>query len=112
MNRITFSSYAGAVAITFAVLVWLLLPALKRGGFNARSERHRPCGGPGRERSARNRVSRWNKARVKLLFLEEDTRRLRDAVRQARIRIELNGQTMLLYLGHLPFASDVRRSPN
>ncbi|HKS36558.1 MAG TPA: PKD domain-containing protein [Verrucomicrobiae bacterium] len=100
----TFSSHAAAVRIILAILVCLSLPALNAADAPpARTAIVRAVDldvNEGQEVELAN----GTKARVKLLRLDEMRDSLRDAVRRARVEIELNGQSLVLTSAtyHLP----------
>src|SRR5712671_991424 len=96
MNKMTFSRYTGAVRITFATLVYLFPPALNAAdSTNSRTAIVRAVDLDVNE-AQEIELANGTKARVKLLRLDETRDALRDAVRQARVQIELNGQSLVL----------------
>src|SRR5437667_6382109 len=104
MNRMTFSSYAGAARITLATLVCLFPPTSNAAdSMPARTAIVRAVDLDVKE-AQEVELADGTKTRVKLLRLDETRDALRDAVRQARVQIELNGQSIVLTSAtyHLP----------
>src|SRR5213594_2729999 len=104
MNRMTFSSRAGAIRVIVATLICLFLPALKAAdSAPARTAIIRAVDLDVNE-AQEVELANGAKARVKLLRLDEKRDALRYAVRQARVRVELNGQSLVLTSAtyHLP----------
>src|SRR5438093_6215671 len=104
MNGMTCSSYTGAVRITLATLVCLFpLAANAADSTPARTPIVRSVDLDVNE-AQEVELATGTKARVKLLRLDETRDALRDAVRQARVQIELNGQSLVLTSAtyHLP----------
>src|SRR5213594_82371 len=104
MNRMTFSSRAGAIRVIVATLICLFLPALKAAdSAPARTAIIRAVDLDVNE-AQEVELANGAKARVKLLRLDEKRDALRYAVRQARVQIELNGQSLVLTSAtyHLP----------
>jgi len=102
MNRTTFCPSSARIA--HAALVWLFLPALNAA--DSPPVRSPIVHAVDLDVNEAQEVTLANgtKARVKLLRLEETLDALRDAVRQARVQIELNGQPLVLTSAtyHLP----------
>src|SRR5213594_1812469 len=104
MNRMTFSSRAGAIRVIVATLICLFLPALKAAdSAPARTAIIRAVDLDVNE-AQEVELANGAKARVKLVRLEEKRDALRDAVREARVHIALNGQSLVLTSAtyHLP----------
>jgi len=96
MNKMTLAPHAGAVRIALATLVGLLLPASKAADSPpARTAIVRAVDLDVNE-AQEVELADGTRARVKLLRLDETRDALRDAVRQARVQIELNGQSLVL----------------
>src|SRR5437879_1244945 len=104
MTRMTFSTRAGTVRIALATFVCLSLPALNAADSPpARTAIVRALDLDVNETKGVE-LANGTRARVKLIRLDETRDALRDAVRQARVQIELNGQSLVLTSAtyHLP----------
>src|SRR6185312_10867045 len=100
------SSRRSTVRLSLASLVCLLVPALNAADLTpTRTPIVRAVDLDVNE-TQEVELANGTKARVKLLRLDETRDLLRDAVREARVQIELNGQSLVLTSAtyHLPVA--------
>ena len=96
MNKASFFSYPGATRIILSALLSLFPPALNAADSPpARTAIVRAVDLDVNE-AQEIELATGTKARVKLLRLDETRDNLRDAVREARVQIELNGQSLVL----------------
>src|SRR2546426_102832 len=104
MKRLFFVASTSTLAITFSAVLVLYAPVLDAAdAAPARTALHRAVDLDVNETQEIELADR-SRVRVKLLSLDETRDPMRNAVRQARVKVELNGRSLVLTSGtyHLP----------
>src|SRR5467141_3375312 len=104
MNKMISPSFPSSGCITLVTLVWMFLPVLDAAeSMPTRTPIVRAVDLDVNE-AQEVELANGTKTLVKLLYLDETRDSLRDAVRQARVQIDLNGQSLVLTSAtyHLP----------